>query len=221
MTRYIIIGLIVLSVILGLLDACFTGIQNLYYSVFSTHERVLEAIDEGNLSKAKKLLPDAKESELYRCAQLLIEEYIAIDDVKNAVYVFERITPNHCSTYEMQFESLYRTANYTKSATSVLYDALIKNGNYEQAWKYHKLNYDDPEYPGNAVNYYSYMVDVLEALCKKGEIKDAQEFLNEHVSWFRKNVDDTEFKEKYQEYSYERVKTKLKLVIDKFLRGGE
>lgn len=219
MIRYIIIGLIVLGVIFGLVDACWSGVQNLYNSAFSTHERVLDAIDEGNLSKAKKLLPDAKESELYRCAQLLIEEYIAIDDVKNAIYVFERITPNHCSTYEMKYS--YYTANYTKAVTTMLYDALIKNGEYEQAWKYHKLDYDDPLYPGNAVNYYSYMVDVLEALCKKGEIKDAQDFLNEHVSWFRKNVDDAEFGDKYQEYSYDRVKTKLKLVIDKFLRGGE
>lgn len=221
MIRDIIIGIIVLSIFFGLIDACIGCCSDTYNSLFSTHEEVIEAIDEGHLSKAKNLLPDAKESELYRCALLLIEEYIAIDDVKNAVYVFERITPNHCSTYDMQFESLYRTANYTKSATSMLYDALIKNGDYEQAWKYHKLNYDDPEYPGNAANYYSYMVDVLEALCKKGQVREAQEFLNEHISWFRKNVDDAKYGEDYQEYSYERMKSKLRLVINEFIIGGE
>lgn len=82
MLRNIIIGLIVLAVIFGLMDACVSCCSNAYNSFFSTHEEVLEAIDEGHLSKAKELLPDAKESELYRCAQLLIEEYIAIDDVK-------------------------------------------------------------------------------------------------------------------------------------------
>lgn len=221
MLRNIIIGLIVLAVIFGLMDACVSCCSNAYNSFFSTHEEVLEAIDKGELSKAKELLPDAKESELYRCAQLLIEEYIAIDDVKNAVYVFERITPNHCSTYDMQYSSLYRTADYTKAVTAMLYEALIKNGEYEQAWKYHKLDYEDPTYPGNAVNYYSYMTDVLEALCKKEQIRDAQEFLDNHVSWFRKNIDNANSGDSYQEYNYERMRTKLKLVIDEFTNGGE
>lgn len=152
---------------------------------------------------------------------MLIEEYIAIDDVKNAVYVFERITPNHCSTYDMQYSSLYRTADYTKAVTAMLYEALIKNGEYEQAWKYHKLDYEDPTYHGNAVNYYSYMTDVLEALCKKEQIRDAQEFLDNHVSWFRKNIDNANSGDSYQEYNYERMRTKLKLVIDEFTNGGE
>lgn len=220
MIRYIIIGIIVLSIFFGLIDACIGCCSNTYHSLFSTHEEVIEAIDEGNLSKAKKLLPDAKKSELYRCAQLLIEEYIAIDDVKNAVYVFERITPNHCSTYEMQWNH-YATADYTKAVTTMLYNALIKHGEYEQAWKYHKLEYEDVDYPGNAANYYSYMVDVLEALCKKGQVREAQEFLNEHISWFRKNVDDAKYGEDYQEYSYERMKSKLRLVINEFIIGGE
>ena len=165
MIKKLFIGFIVLIVTLNLMEACVDLCSDAYRSFFSTHEEVLEAIDKGELSKAKELLPDAKESELYRCAQLLIEEYIAIDDVKNAVYVFERITPNHCSTYDMQYSSLYRTADYTKAVTAMLYEALIKNGEYEQAWKYHKLDYEDPTYHGNAVNYYSYMTDVLEALC--------------------------------------------------------
>ena len=220
MIRYIIIGLIVLGVILGLVDACWSGVQNLYSSAFSTHERVLDAIDEGNLSKAKKLLPDAKESELYRCAQLLIEEYIAIDDVKNAIYVFERITPNHCSTYEMQWGH-YATADYTKAVTTMLYNALIKQGEYEQAWKYHKLEYEDVDYPGNASCYYSYITDVLETLCKNKQIREAQGFLDDHISWFRRNVDNAKFGESYQEYNYKRMKEKLQLFIDEYTKGGE
>ena len=97
MIKKLFIGFIVLIVTLNLMEACVDLCSDAYRSFFSTHEEVLEAIDKGELSKAKELLPDAKESELYRCAQLLIEEYIAIDDVKNAVYVIERITPNHCS----------------------------------------------------------------------------------------------------------------------------
>lgn len=221
MVRNIIKGILVIAVLLTLMDSCVSCCSNAYNSFFSTHEEVMEAIDEGHLSKAKELLPDAKESELYRCAQLLIEEYIAVGDLKNAIYVFERITPNHCSTYEMQFDGFYKTTDYTKAVTAMLYEALIKNGEYEQAWKYHKLDYEDPFYPGNAINYYSYMSDVLKSLCKKGQIRDAQEFLDDHVSWFRRNVDYAEFGEKYPNYSYSRMKERLQRVIDEYTRGGE
>ncbi len=220
MLRYIIIGIIVLSIFFGLIDACIGCCSDTYNSLFSTHEEVIEAIDEGHLSKAKELLPDAKESELYRCALLLIEEYIAIDDVKNAVYVFERITPDHCSTYYMHWSN-YSTADYTKAATTMLYEALIKNGEYEQAWKYHKLNHEDSTNPANAINYYSYMTDVLEALCKKGQIRDAQEFLDDHVSWFRKNVDNNNDGSNYKDYSYKRMKERLLLIIDEYSKGDK
>ena len=149
-----------------------------------------------------------------------IEEYIAIDDVKNAVYVFERITPNHCSTYEMQWGH-YATADYTKAVTTMLYNALIKQGKYEQAWKYHKLEYEDVDYPGNASCYYSYITDVLETLCQNKQIREAQEFLDDHISWFRRNVDNAKYGESYQEYSYRRMKEKLQLFIDEYTKGGE
>ena len=220
MTRYIIIGLIILGLICAVVDSCITGVSNVWNRFVSTHEEVIEAIDEGHLSKAKELLPSAKGRELYRCAQLLIEEYIAIDDVKNAVYVFERITPNHCSTYEMQWDH-YATADYTKAVTTMLYNALIKQGEYEQAWKYHKLEYEDVDYPGNASCYYSYITDVLETLCKNKQIREAQGFLDDHISWFRRNVDNAKFGESYQEYSYRRMKEKLQLFIDEYTKGGE
>lgn len=220
MTRYIIIGLIILGLICAVVDSCITGVSNVWNRFVSTHEEVIEAIDEGHLSKAKELLPGAKGRELYRCAQLLIEEYIAIDDVKNAVYVFERITPNHCSTYEMQWDH-YATADYTKAVTTMLYNALIKQGEYEQAWKYHKLEYEDVDYPGNASCYYSYITDVLETLCKNKQIREAQGFLDDHISWFRRNVDNAKYGESYQEYSYRRMKEKLQLFIDEYTKGGE
>ena len=91
MTRYIIIGLIAISIIIGLVEACVDGISNMYASITSTHEEVAEAIDKGNLSEAKKLLPDVMEKERYRYALLVIEEYVAIEDVDNAVLVLERI----------------------------------------------------------------------------------------------------------------------------------
>ena len=164
MKRYIVIGIIAISIIVGLVEACVDGISNIYESITSTHEEVMEAIDKGNLSEAKKLLPDVMEEERYRCALLLMEEYIAVENVDDAVYVFERITPEHCSMYEMKFESLYRTGKYTKEAAAMLYTALIKKGKYEKAWKYHELEYEDSNYAGNSPCYYNFLLDVLDHL---------------------------------------------------------
>lgn len=220
MKRYIIIGVIAISVIVGLVEACVDGISNIYESITSTHEEVMEAIDKGNLSEAKKLLPDVMEEERYRCALLLMEEYIAVENVDDAVYVFERITPEHCSMYEMKFESLYRTGKYTKEAAAMLYTALIKKGKYEKAWKYHELEYEDSNYAGNSPCYYNFLLDVLDHLCEQGNIKVTEEFLNEHVVWFRQNVDRSSHAEKFQEYSYRNVKAKLQMALGEYKMGG-
>ena len=219
MTRYIIIGLIAISIIIGLVEACIDGISNMYASLTSTHEEVAEAIDKGNFSEAKKLLPDAMEKERYRYALLLIEEYVAIEDINNAVSVFERITPEHCSMYEMKYESLYQTAKYTKEAVSIIYPALIKKGEYEKAWKYHELEYEDPFYAGNAPCYYKYLLDVMDHLCEQGKISDAEEFINEHVTWFRQNVDRTSHAENYHQYSYQNIKKRLQIALNEYKIG--
>ena len=219
MTRYIIIGLIAISIIIGLVEACVDGISNMYASITSTHEEVAEAIEKGNLSEAKKLLPDAMEKERYRYALLLIEEYVVIEDVENAVSVFERITPEHCSMYEMKYESLYKTAQYTKEAVSMIYPALIKKGEYEKAWKYHELEYEDPFYAGNAPCYYKYLLDVMDHLCEQGKTSDAEEFINKHATWFRQYVDRSSYAENYQQYCYQNIKTRLQIALNEYKMG--
>ena len=219
MTRYIIIGLIAISIIIGLVEACVDGISNMYASITSTHEEVAEAIDKGNLSEAKKLLPDAMEKERYRYALLLIEEYVVIEDIENAVSVFERITPEHCSMYEMKYESLYQTAKYTKEAVLIIYPALIKKGEYEKAWKYHELEYEDPFYAGNAPCYYKYLLDVMDHLCEQGKTSDAEEFINKHATWFRQYVDRSSYAENYQQYSYQNIKTRLQIALNEYKMG--
>ena len=219
MTKYIIIGLIAISIIIGLVEACVDGISNMYASITSTHEEVAEAIEKGNLSEAKKLLPDVMEKERYRYALLLIEEYVVIEDIENAVSVFERITPEHCSMYEMKYESLYQTAKYTKEAVSMIYPALIKKGEYEKAWKYHELEYEDPFYAGNAPCYYKYLLDVMDHLCEQGKTSDAEEFINKHATWFRQYVDRSSYAENYQQYSYQNIKTRLQIALNEYKMG--
>lgn len=219
MRKFIRIVVLVIGIIIGLFKSCISGISNIFDSFITTHEEVIEVIDKGNLNKAKKMLPDVMEKERYRCALLLIEEYVSIEDVDNAMYVFERITPEHCSMYEMQHESLYKTVKYTKEAVSMIYPALIKKGEYEKAWKYHELEYEDPFYAGNAPCYYKYLLDVMDHLCEQGKISDAEEFLNEHAVWFRQNVDRSSHAKSYQQYSYQNIKTRLQIALNEYKMG--
>lgn len=106
-----------------------------------------EAIDNDNLSEAKSVLREMDGSEKYKCAEVLVEEYIDAGEVQEAVNVYERITPNHCSTYEMQYESLHGHDGYETRVTKLLYQALIENGEFDKAWSYHPLDYQDENYP--------------------------------------------------------------------------
>jgi len=217
MVRYIIIGLIVIGLVCSLGEMIVTGISYLYVSITSTHKEVIEAIDKGNLSEAKELLPDAKIEERYRCALLLIDEYVAIEDTKNAVYVFERITPKP-NNVEYWEEMLYK--EYAQKAKETIYWALIKNGNYKSAWKYHEqIEFYDLNDAIQGQHYCNYMMDVIDHLCENGKMMDAQLFLDEQVVWFRQHVDRTLDAEKFPEYSYRKMKNKLQNVLDEYKIG--
>lgn len=172
------------------------------------------ALDAGNISEAKSLLYDVEGDELYRCAEMLIEEYIAVGDVKNAISVYERNTPDHCSTYQMQYDNLYGHDGYERRVTQLLYDALIEADDFETAWKYHHLEYDDSNYAGNGGCYFGYMSDVLIHLCQQGRTLEAQQFLDKHSLWFLKNVDNGEWGEDYPSFYYSNMVRELQSIIN-------
>lgn len=170
------------------------------------------ALDAGNISEAKSLLYDVTGDELYRCAEMLIEEYIAVEDIQGAISVYERCTPDHCSTYEMQYH--YNHDGYENRVTKLLYDALIEADDFERAWMYHHLEYNDPNYAGNGGCYFGYVSDVLVHLCQQGRILEAQQFLDKHGLWFMKNVDNGEWGEDYPSYYYADMVHKLQSIIN-------
>lgn len=173
-----------------------------------------EAIDNDNLSEAKSVLREMDGSEKYKCAEVLVEEYIDAGEVQEAVNVYERITPNHCSTYEMQYESLHGHDGYETRVTKLLYQALIENGEFDKAWSYHPLDYQDENYPGNAKCYFSYLSDVLVHLCQTGRQPEAQQFLDTKGLWFQKNVDNSEWVEDYAQYTYRNMIGQLQSILN-------
>lgn len=174
-----------------------------------------EAIDAGNLSEARNMLYDVEGGPITRFAEALIEEYITIGDVQSAINVYERITHFHCSVYEMQWDGLYGHNGYERRVCKMLYDALIEADDFETAWKYHPLEYEDPDYAGNGVSYFGYVSDVIIHLVQQGRKLEAQQFLDKHSLWFLKNVDNGESGEEYPEYQYSKVHSELQSIINR------
>ena len=64
-------------------------------------------ISEGKYKEAEAAIKKKKGFEKYDYAELLINEYIELEEYGKAIYVYEKITPEHCSNSNMRFPSLY------------------------------------------------------------------------------------------------------------------
>ena len=167
------------------------------------------ALDAGNLKEAEKYLKEIKGSnECLYYGGMLIDEYLSIGNLDRAIYVFERIT-GHCSMYNMKYKGLYDNAAYTEKYSRKIYDALIKEGRYDEAWNYHARNYENEDYAGNAPDYFSYMSDVIVAMCSSGQQAQAQQFIKQKSVWFIKNVDNSYSVDSYLDYRYDIMRSQL------------
>ena len=180
----------------------------------STTERIEEALYVGNLKEAEMLLKRIDGSDKCRnYGGMLIDEYLEIGELNRAINVFDRIT-GHCSMYEMQYESLYPAAEYTRAYSVKIYDALIKEGRYDEAWNYHARSYDTVDYPGNAPDYFAYMVDCITHMCSTGDRALATQFMKQKAGWFLKNVDNHRWGNDYQQFRYDIMCGELNKVLN-------
>lgn len=172
------------------------------------------ALDAGNLKEAEAFLKEIDDAvECRHYGGMLIDEYLAIGNLDRAIYVFERIT-GHCSMYNMQYKGLYNNAVYTEKYSRKIYDALIKEGRYDEAWNYHARKYDREDYAGNAPDYFAYMSDVIVAMCNSGQHAQAQQFIKQKSVWFIKNVDNSYNVDSYLDYRYDIMRSQLFKVLN-------
>ena len=196
---------------------CILWVLFVLVSCASQAEKFESAFEEGNLKEAETILKDIKaDNGKYRFALMLIEEYLSLDEIDRAIYVYERITPNHCSRYNMKWDNLYGHDGYEVAATAKLRKALVKADRFEEAWEYYPLEYETVEYAGNGNSYFRYMSDVIVHLCSNNRRSEAQVFLNNNVHWFRTNVDNGEWGHSYPQYSYINMKSQLQEIINTY-----
>lgn len=180
----------------------------------SNEELVEKALAAGNLKEAELLLKDVDDSSKRRYyGGILIDEYLSIDNLDRAIYVFERIT-GHCSMYQMQYKYSYSSADYTETYSQKLYKALMNAGRYDEAWSYHARSYDSEDYPGNAPDYFAYMTDAIIHMCNMGQSAQAARFIKQKGIWFLKNVDNHEWGHDYPNYRYDIMRGELNRVFN-------
>ena len=182
------LGLILYAVAFCLLTACGA----------SSSEKCEAALDAGNLKEAEQYLKEIEDRDACRYyGGLLIDEYLAIGNLDRAIFVFDNIT-GHCSMYDMQWHNA--NATYTRVYAKKIYNTLLKENRYDEAWNYHGRSYDSEDYPGNAPDYFAYMVDVITHLCTNNRKAEAHRFVTTHIHWFTKNVDNHEWGKDYPQY---------------------
>lgn len=160
------------------------------------------AFTQGDLNKAEQLLGKYAEYstvESYReDAKRMIEAYVDNNDIDKAINIYKK------------------TGEYY-GHTRIIYQKLVDSELFEKAWMYSPDRYSDAsDYIGNAKAYYKYMSDIVFNLCEKGRKTEAREFVNKYAIWFKKNVDNSEKKDEYKDYTYAAIKNKLLKIINEY-----
>lgn len=181
----------------------------------SPREQFDEAIANGELSVALKLLPQIERNEgFYHCCTMLIDDYLAIDHIDKAIYVFDKVS-RHYPMHRIR-SCTDSVASYTKENAQKIYKKLIVSNRFDEAWTYHPLSYDTEDYPGNAPDYFAYIVDVITFLCSNNRKAEAQIFLNTHINWFSKNVDNHEWGKEYPQFAKNKMHSQLHDILMAF-----
>lgn len=187
--------------------------------MISCASKIENLISEGKYKEAEAAIKKKKGFEKYDYAEMLINEYIELEEYERAVYVYEKITPEHCSNKNMQWPSLYchgAGQNYETAVTSIFRKTFMATGDYDKVWQYSVWESDgDSGYDAEA--YYKFMSDVILYLCSTGNKAEAHRFLNHYVFWFDTYIDNNSY------YSTEKpgfhcdvVKSKLQRIINTY-----
>lgn len=199
---------VVLLIIGGISDAVGS------HSSSNANDKFQEAMEKGNLTEAKTILRNGSVGR--NAALQLIKAYLDVGDADAAIDVYENITSNHVSRYDMQYTSLNHS-EYEQKACKLLREYLMQHGQYEKAWNYYPLQYEDENYSGNAQSRFAWMSDVVSEMCKKGRQDDARSFVDDQLRWFVTYIDGETGEDSEKDkavYGSEVVRQKLYNQID-------
>mgnify|MGYP002515926851 CR=1 FL=1 len=179
----VIIWVIVAYIVLSRISSCtFTACSSDKYDDFE------KAMQEGNLTEAQGYLNKMNTSSQHNGALQLIKAYLSVDEPDKAINVYENITSDHVSRYEIQW-SYKSPDDYEQKACKLLREYLISHAEYDKAWDYYPLDYDDENYIGNAQCRFAWLSDVVSKMRSAGKQDQARRFVDENIHWFVTYVD--------------------------------
>ena len=149
----------------------------------------------------------------------LIKLYVSNGDVYNAIDIYEKLTPYHCSMFSLDLCQHGSNNQYERNATKLIRKELIKLGDYDLAWHYSEKESwgEDPNSALHAEHYFRFMVEVINHLCENNNKQDARKFVNRYIKWFIENVDVTDkTDDTYKNYNSQKSKSKLIQIINNY-----
>ena len=156
-------------------------------------------ITNGKYEDAENLLkrmPDG--GERVRCADMLINEYLDIEEYDKAYDVYNNICHGTSKT--------------------LLRKTFMEIGDYDKVWLLSpKEKYYELDSPNQAEYYYQFMSDVILYLCSVSNKTEANKFLNHYSFWFYTRIDSSSYySERMPGFRYDAVKSNLQRIINTY-----
>ena len=164
-------------------------------------EKFLESGQYAKAEGALKKMNGNVNQEKYDYAEMLIREYIELEEYDKALGVHKNICTN-------------------KSIQKLLRQMCIEIGEYDKAWALSDKEYTSEsllDSGANAESYFRFMTDVILYLCSINDKAEANKFINHYSYWFYTRVDSSEYYSKEEPmFLYEVAKSKLQKIVNTY-----
>ena len=161
-------------------------------------------LSEGKYVQAEKVLKRMNgdiSPQKYDYAEMLIREYIELEEYDKALGIHKNICTN-------------------KSIQKLLRQMCIEIGEYDQAWVLSDKEYTSGsllDSGANAESYFRFMTDVILYLCSINDKAEANKFINHYSYWFYTRVDSSEYySQRESMFLYEISKSKLQKIVNTY-----
>lgn len=153
---------------------------------------------DGKYKEAESVLEQMKGENRQKCADILIKEYLDLEEYDKAYDVYANICKG--------------------TSKELLRKTFMEIGDYDKVWELSsKGGYSDKDYGANAEYYYKFMSDVILYLCSENNKAEANKFLNHYSFWFYTRIDSsTYFSENYSNFRYDVAKSNLQKIINTY-----
>lgn len=155
-------------------------------------------VETGKYKEAEGVLGRMKGENQNECADILIKEYLDLEEYDKAYDVYVNICKG--------------------TSKSLLLKTFMEIGDYDKVWALSpKEKYFEEDSPHNADDYYKFMSEVILYLCSINNKAEANKFLNHYSFWFYTRIDSSSYNSaNYPNFRYDVAKSNLQRIINTY-----